>query len=100
MNKLKTNIDIEIKLRNIDDIYWTIPDPTFNYNVNNYNENFETESYIKYDDESLSGATYFYDIVNIIDNQPLITETDKEKLISLVTAGTMDKKNLIYMLSN
>lgn len=36
MNKLKTNIDIEIKLRNIDDIYWTIPDPTFNYNVNNY----------------------------------------------------------------
>lgn len=100
MNKLKTNIDIEIKLRNIDDIYWTIPDPTFNYNVNNYKENFETESYIKYDDESLSGSTYFYDIVNIIDNQPLITETDKEKLISLVTAGTMDKKNLIYMLSN
>ena len=100
MNKLKTNIDIEIKLRNIDDIYWTIPDPTFNYNVNNYKENFETESYIKYDDESLSGATYFYDIVNIIDNQPLITSADKEKLISLVTAGTMDKKNLIYMLSN
>lgn len=100
MNKLKTNIDIEIKLRNIDDIYWTIPDPTFNYNVNNYNENFETETYIKYDDESLSGTTCFYDIVNIIDNQPLITRTDKEKLISLVTAGTMDKKNLVYMLSN
>lgn len=100
MDNLKTNINIEINLRNIDDIYWTIPDPTFNYNVNNYKENFETKSYIKYDDESLSGATYFYDIVNIIDNQPLITGTDKEKLISLVTAGTMDKKNLIYMLSN
>lgn len=100
MDNLKTNINIEINLRNIDDIYWTIPDPTFNYNVNTYKENFETESYIKYDDESLSGATYFYDIVNIIDNQPLITSADKEKLINLVTAGTMDKKNLIYMLSN
>lgn len=100
MDNLKTNIDIKITLRNIDDIYWTIPDPTFNYNINNYNENFETESYIKYDDEHLLGTTYFYDIVNIIDNQPLITEADKEKLISLVTAGTMDKKNLIYMLSN
>jgi len=100
MDNLKTNIDIKIKLRNIDDIYWTIPDPTFNYNINNYNENFETETYIKYDDERLLGETYFYDIVNIIDNQPLITETDKEKLISLVTAGTMDKKNLVYMLSN
>lgn len=100
MDNLKTNINIEINLRNIDDIYWTIPDPTFNYNVNNYKENFETETYIKYDDESLSGATYFYDIVNIIDNQPLITMADKEKLISLVTAGTMDKKNLVYMLSN
>lgn len=100
MDNLKTNIDIKITLRNIDDIYWTIPDPTFNYNINNYNKNFETETYIKYDDEHLLGTTYFYDIVNIIDNQPLITEVDKEKLISLVTAGTMDKKNLIYMLSN
>lgn len=100
MDNLKTNIDIEIKLRNIDDIYWTIPDPTFNYNINNYNENFETETYIKYDDEHLLGTTYFYDIVNIIDNQPLIISADKEKLINLVTAGTMDKKNLIYMLSN
>lgn len=100
MDNLKTNIDVKITLRNIDDIYWTIPDPTFNYNINNYNENFETETYIKYDDEHLLGTTYFYDIVNIIDNQPLITEADKEKLISLVTAGTMDKKNLIYMLSN
>lgn len=100
MDNLKTNIDVKITLRNIDDIYWTIPDPTFNYNINNYNENFETETYIKYDDEHLLGTTYFYDIVNIIDNQPLITEVDKEKLISLVTAGTMDKKNLIYMLSN
>lgn len=100
MDNLKTNIDIKITLRNIDDIYWTIPDPTFNYNINNYNKNFETETYIKYDDEHLLGTTYFYDIVNIIDNQPLITEVDKEKLISLVTEGTMDKKNLIYMLSN
>lgn len=100
MDNLKTNIDVKITLRNIDDIYWTIPDPTFNYNINNYNANFETETYIKYDDEHLLGTTYFYDIVNIIDNQPLITEVDKEKLISLVTAGTMDKKNLIYMLSN
>lgn len=100
MDNLKINIDIKITLRNIDDIYWTIPDPTFNYNINNYNKNFETETYIKYDDEHLLGTTYFYDIVNIIDNQPLITEVDKEKLISLVTAGTMDKKNLIYMLSN
>ena len=100
MDNLKTNIDIKITLRTLDDIYWTIPDPTFNYNINNYKKNFETESYIKYDDESLSEATYFYDIVNIIDNQPLITGTDKEKLISLVTAGTMDKKNLVYMLSN
>lgn len=58
MDNLKTNIDVKITLRNIDDIYWTIPDPTFNYNVNNYNENFETESYIKYDDESLiTGST-------------------------------------------
>lgn len=100
MDNLKTNIDIKITLRNIDDIYWSIPDPTFNYNINNYKENFETETYIKYDDERLLGATYFYDIVNIIDNQPLITGADKEKLISLVTAGTMDKKNLVYMLSN
>lgn len=92
MDNLKTNIDIKITLRNIDDIYWTIPDPTFNYNINNYNESFETETYIKYDDEHLLGTTYFYDIVNIIDNQPLITEADKEKLISLVTVGTMDKK--------
>lgn len=100
MDNLKTNIDIKITLRNIDDIYWSIPDPTFNYNINNYTENFETETYIKYDDEHLLGATHFYDIVNIIDNQPLITGADKEKLISLVTAGTMDKKNLVYMLSN
>lgn len=97
-NKIKLNF--KIKLRTLDDIYWTIPDPTFNYNINNYKENFETESYIKYDDECLLGKTYFYDIVNIIDNQPLITGADKEKLINLVTAGTMDKKNLVYMLSN
>ena len=97
-NKIKLNF--KINLRTLDDTYWTIPDPTFNYNINNYKENFETESYIKYDDECLLGTTYFYDIVNIIDNQPLITGADKEKLISLVTAGTMDKKNLVYMLSN
>ena len=97
-NKIKLNF--KINLRTLDDTYWTIPDPTFNYNINNYKENFETESYIKYDDECLLGTTYFYDIVNIIDNQPLITGADKEKLISLVTAGTMDKKNLVYILSN
>ena len=96
----KINLNFKITLRTLDDTYWTIPDPTFNYNVNNYKENFETEAYIKYDDERLLGTTYFYDIVNIIDNQPLITKADKEKLISLVTAGTMDKKNLIYILSN
>lgn len=100
MNDLKINIDVKIQLRNLDDTYWTIPDPTFNYNINNYKENFETEVYIKYDDEYLVGATNFYEIANVINGQPLISGTDKEKLISLVTASTVDKTNLVYMLSN
>lgn len=100
MNDLKINIDVKIKLRNLNDAYWTIADPTLNYSINNYKENFEIETYINYDDEYLCGATNFYEIANVINAQPFITEADKEKLIALVTAGTMDKKNLVYMLSN
>lgn len=100
MNDLKINIDVKIKLRNLDDAYWTIADPTLNYSINNYKENFEIETYIDYDNEYLCGATNFYEIANVINGQPLIFGTDKEKLISLVTAGTVDKTNLVYMLSN
>lgn len=100
MNDLKINIDISIKLRNFDDTYWTVSDPTLNYNINNYNENFEIETYIDYDDNCLIGATGFNEIANVINAQPLITTSDKEKLISILTAGTMDKTNLIYMLSD
>lgn len=100
MNNLKINIDIKIKLRNRDDAYWTIADPTLNYSINNYKENFEIEAYIDYDDNCLVGTTGFYEIANIINSQPFITGADKEKLISLLTAGTVDKTNLMYMLSN
>lgn len=100
MNDLKINIDVKIKLRTLDDAYWSVPDPTLNYNINNYKGEFETEVYIKYDDECLLGATNFYEIANVINGQPLISGTDKEKLISLVTAGTVDKTNIIYMLSD
>lgn len=71
MNDLKINIDVKIKLRNLNDTYWTIADPTFNYNVNNYKENFEAETYIDYDDNCLIGATGFYEIFNIVNAQPL-----------------------------
>ena len=100
MNDLKINIDVKIKLRNLNDAYWTIADPTLNYSINNYKENFEIETYINYDDEYLCGATGFYEIFNIVNAQPFITGADKEKLISLLTAGTIDKTNLMYMLSN
>jgi len=108
MNDLKINIDVKIKLRNLNDAYWTIADPTLNYSINNYKENFEIETYIDYDDNCLIGATGFNEIgatgfneiFNIVNAQPFISETDKEKLISLVTAGTVDKTNLMYMLSN
>lgn len=100
MNDLKINIDVKIKLRNLDDAYWSVPDPTLNYSINNYKENFEIETYINYDDEYLCGATNFYEIANVINGQPLISGTDKEKLISLVTADTIDKTNLVYMLSD
>ena len=100
MNDLKINIDVKIKLRTLDDAYWSVPDPTLNYNINNYKGEFETEVYIKYDDECLLGATNFYEIFNIVNAQPFITGADKEKLISLLTAGTIDKTNLMYMLSN
>ena len=100
MNDLKINIDVKIKLRNLNDAYWTIADPTLNYSINNYKENFEIETYIDYDDEYLCGATNFYEIANVINGQPLISGTDKEKLINLVTAGTVDKTNIIYMLSD
>ena len=100
MNDLKINIDVKIKLRNLNDAYWSIPDPTLNYSINNYKENFEIETYIDYDDNCLIGATGFYEIFNIVNAQPFITGADKEKLISLVTASTVDKTNLVYMLSN
>lgn len=100
MNNLKINIDVEIELRTLDDAYWSVPDPTLNYNINNYKGEFETENYIKYDDECLLGTTNFYEIANVINGQPLISGADKEKLISLVTAGTVDKTNLVYMLSD
>lgn len=100
MNDLKINIDVKIKLKTLDDAYWNVPDPTLNYNINNYKENSEIETYITYDDEYLCGATNFYEIANVINGQPLISGTDKEKLISLVTAGTVDKTNLVYMLSD
>lgn len=100
MNDLKININVKIKLRNLDDAYWTIADPTLNYSINNYKENFEIETYIDYDNNYLVGATGFYEIYNIVNAQPFITGADKEKLISLLTAGTIDKTNLMYMLSN
>lgn len=100
MNDLKINIDVKIKLRNLNDAYWTIADPTLNYSINNYKGEFEIETYINYDDEYLCGATNFYEIANVINEQPLISGTDKEKLISLITASTVDKTNLVYMLSD
>lgn len=108
MNDLKINIDVKIKLRNLDDAYWTIADPTLNYSINNYKENFEIKTYIDYNDNCLIGATGFneigstgfYEIFNIVNAQPFIIGADKEKLISLLTAGTIDKTNLMYMLSN
>lgn len=57
MNDLKINIDVKIKLRTLDDAYWSVHDPTLNYNINNYKENSEIETYINYDDEYLCGAT-------------------------------------------
>lgn len=100
MNNLKVSIDIKIELRTLDDAYWSVPDPTLNYNINNYKEEFETEVYINYDDERLLGTTNFYEIANVINGQPLISGADKEKLIALVTTGTIDKTNLMYMLSD
>lgn len=72
MNDLKINIDVKIKLRNLDDAYWTIADPTLNYNINNYKENFEIETYIDYDDNYLVGETGFYEIFNIVNAQPFL----------------------------
>lgn len=99
MNDLKINIDIKIKLRDIDNADWSVSDPTFNYNINNHKGDTEIETYIDHDGDSLFGATYFYDTKAIIDAQPLITKTDKEKLLCILAANTIDKKNIIYMLS-
>ena len=99
MNDLKINIDIQIKLRDIDNADWSVSNPIFNYNINNHRGNTEIATYIDHDGDSLFGATYFSDTKTLIDAQPLITKTDKEKLLYILAANTIDKKNIIYMLS-
>lgn len=99
MNDLKINIDIKIKLRDIDNADWSVSNPIFNFNINNHRGNTEIATYIDHDGDSLFGATYFSDTKTLIDAQPLITKTDKEKLLCILAANTIDKKNIIYMLS-